>query len=74
VFGLLLATAPGAALWALPVAGGLLGAVPFCVLSASPRVSALLRAGRVAATPEELDGHGPSDAATPPCAAAEAEA
>jgi membrane glycosyltransferase len=74
VFGLLRATAPGAALWALPVAGGLLGAVPFCVLSASPRVSALLRAGRVAATPEELDGHGTGDAATPPCAAARAEA
>ncbi|MFC7541633.1 hypothetical protein ACFQU2_22190 [Siccirubricoccus deserti] len=54
VFGLLLATAPGAALWALPWAGGLVLAVPFCALTASPGVSAWLRARRVAATPEEL--------------------
>ncbi len=54
VFALLLATAPGAALWALPWAGGLLVAIPFCVLTASPRVSAALRRARVAATPEEL--------------------
>ncbi len=66
VFGLLLATAPGAALWALPAAGGLLGAIPFCVLSASPRFSALLRARGVAATPEELDGRrGAGGAACP---------
>ena len=64
VFGLLLATAPGAALWALPVAGGLLGAIPFCVLSASPRVSALLRRWAVAATPEELAGSGTAGVAT----------
>jgi membrane glycosyltransferase len=56
VFGLLLAAAPGAALWAAPVAGGLLVAIPFCVLTASPRVSAWLRARGVAATPEELAG------------------
>jgi membrane glycosyltransferase len=56
VFGLLLATAPGAALWALPVAGGLPLAIPFCVLTASPRVSALLRRRGVAATPEEIAG------------------
>jgi membrane glycosyltransferase len=54
VFGLLLATAPGAVLWALPWAGGLLVAVPFCVMTASPGLSAALRGGRVAATPEEL--------------------
>ena len=54
VFGLLLATAPGAALWALPWAGGLVVAVPFCVLTASSGVSAWLRGRRVAATPEEL--------------------
>ena len=54
VFGLLLATAPGAALWALPLAGGLLLGVPLCVLTASPAVSAWLRARGVAATPEEL--------------------
>jgi membrane glycosyltransferase len=54
VFGLLLMTAPAAALWALPWAGGLLVAVPFCVLTASPSLSARLREARVAATPEEL--------------------
>ncbi|MDI3309450.1 MAG: glucans biosynthesis glucosyltransferase MdoH [Acetobacteraceae bacterium] len=54
VFGLLLMTAPAAAFWALPWAGGLLVAVPFCVLTASPSLSARLREARVAATPEEL--------------------
>jgi membrane glycosyltransferase len=54
VFTPLLAWAPGAALWALPFAGGLLLAMPFCVLTASPRFSALLRRHRLAATPEEL--------------------
>ncbi|WP_268921326.1 glucans biosynthesis glucosyltransferase MdoH [Siccirubricoccus phaeus] len=54
VFGLLLWAAPGAALWALPFAGGLVAAVPFCVLTASPEVSAWLRTARLAATPEEL--------------------
>jgi membrane glycosyltransferase len=55
VFGLLLAgAAPAAALWALPWAGGLLMAIPFCVATASPGVSAALRDARVAATPEEL--------------------
>jgi membrane glycosyltransferase len=54
VFGPLLAAAPAAALWALPWAGGLLVAVPFCVLTSSPALSGLLRETRVAATPEEL--------------------
>nr|WP_135466650.1 glucans biosynthesis glucosyltransferase MdoH [Crenalkalicoccus roseus] len=58
VFGLLLATAPMAALWALPWAGGLLAAIPFCVATASPRLSAALRARGIAATPEELAGRG----------------
>ncbi|MBD0273336.1 MAG: glucans biosynthesis glucosyltransferase MdoH, partial [Acetobacteraceae bacterium] len=71
VFGVLLATAPGAALWALPAAGGLLVAIPFCVLTASPGVSALLRARGLAATPEELDGRrgGTGGAPRPPHAA-----
>jgi len=54
VLGLLLATAPAAALWALPWTAGLLLAVPFCVATASPRLSGWLRARRIAATPEEL--------------------
>jgi membrane glycosyltransferase len=44
----------GAALWAAPFAGGLLTAIPFCVLTADPRVSGWLRRHRVAAVPEEL--------------------
>lgn len=43
-----------AVLWAAPLAGGLLVAVPFCVLTAAPRVSAWLRKRGVAAGPEEL--------------------
>ncbi len=54
VFGDLLVTAPAAAAWALPWAGGLLLAIPFCVATASPRLSAALRTLHVAATPEEL--------------------
>jgi membrane glycosyltransferase len=54
VFGLLLATAPGALAWALPPAGGLLLAIPFCVATAAPRFSAHLRRHGLAATPEEL--------------------
>ena len=44
VFGLL-AGSWAAAAWAVPFAGGLLLAIPFCVLSADPRVSAWLRRG-----------------------------
>ncbi len=43
-----------AALWALPFAGGLLVAIPFCVLTANSGFSAALQARRIAATPEEL--------------------
>jgi len=43
-----------AALIALPFAGGLLVAIPFCVVTASPSVSAWLREKRIAALPEEL--------------------
>lgn len=45
----------GAVLWALPFAGGLLLAVPFCVLTADPAVSAWLRRRGIAAVPEELE-------------------
>ncbi len=54
VFGALALAAPAALAWALPLAGGLLLAIPFCVVTASPAVSAWLRAMRLAATPEEL--------------------
>jgi membrane glycosyltransferase len=54
VFGALALAAPAALAWALPLAGGLLLAIPFCVVTASPAVSAWLRATRLAATPEEL--------------------
>ncbi|MBK1657972.1 glucans biosynthesis glucosyltransferase MdoH [Paracraurococcus ruber] len=52
VFGVL--AAAGVAGWALPFAGGLLAAIPFCVVTASPGFSAELRDRRLAATPEEL--------------------
>jgi membrane glycosyltransferase len=44
----------GAALWAAPFAGGLLTSIPFCVLTANPRLSGWLRRRRVAAVPEEI--------------------
>ncbi len=53
-FAALAAGGMGAVLWALPFAGGLLTAIPFCVLSADPRLGAWLAARGVAATPEEL--------------------
>lgn len=44
-------------LWALPLAGGLPLAIPFCVLTAHPGFSAWLHARGIAATPEELSPH-----------------
>ena len=52
-FGFLALTAPWAVWFALPWAGGLLVAIPFCVWSASPRVAAFLTRRGLAATPEE---------------------
>ncbi len=53
----LFALLPGWAWWiAMPWAGGLLLAIPFAVLTASPRFSDWLREGRLCATPEELSG------------------
>src|SRR5262249_24475006 len=46
-----------ATLWALPLAVGLLVAVPFCVLTAEPRVGHWLRVRQLAAIPEERRGH-----------------
>jgi membrane glycosyltransferase len=53
---LLLAAAPAALPWALPWIAGLLLAIPFCVVTASPRFSARLAGAGIAATPEEIDG------------------
>ncbi len=47
-----------AVLVALPVAGGLLVAVPFCVATADPGVSAWLRRHGIAAVPEEVEARG----------------
>jgi membrane glycosyltransferase len=44
-----------AVVWALPFAGGLLVSIPFCVLTADPRISAWLWRNRIAAIPEELE-------------------
>jgi membrane glycosyltransferase len=43
-----------ATLWALPLAGGLLVSIPFCVLTADPRLGRWLRQRQIAAVPEEL--------------------
>lgn len=48
-----------ALLLALPFTLGMVLAVPLCVLSADPRLSAWLRVRRIAATPEELSGEIP---------------
>ena len=42
-----------ATLWALPLAGGLLVAIPLCVLTADPRFGRWLRDRQIAAIPEE---------------------
>ena len=43
-----------ACLWAAPLAGGLLLAIPFCVLTSNLRLGHFLRRRRVAAVPEEF--------------------
>ena len=53
VFGVLSQVSLWAVMVALPFAGGLLVAVPFCVLSADPKVSRALQVRLVAGTPEE---------------------
>ena len=45
-----------AALWAIPFAGGLLVAIPLCVLTADPRFGAWLQRRKLAAIPEEYGG------------------
>jgi membrane glycosyltransferase len=41
--------------WALPFAGGLITAIPFCVATADPRLGAWLQRHRLAAIPEEIN-------------------
>lgn len=53
VFAALAAGSWRAACWAALFAGGLLAAIPFCVLTANPRFSRWLRRHGVAAIPEE---------------------
>jgi membrane glycosyltransferase len=48
-----------AAIWALPLAGGLPLAIPLCVLTADPRFGRWLRRRNIAAVPEEF-GHHPA--------------
>ena len=57
VFALLAMTSWWAVLWAAPFAGGLLLAIPFCVLTAEPAVSDWFARLGLAATPEELHPH-----------------
>ena len=53
-----------ATLWALPLAGGLLVAIPLCVVTADPRVGRWLRLRQIAAVPEEIVVH-PEQPRTP---------
>jgi membrane glycosyltransferase len=46
-----------ATIWALPLAGGLLAAIPLCVLTADPRFGRWLRDRQIAAIPEEIGTH-----------------
>ncbi|SCW93555.1 glucans biosynthesis glucosyltransferase MdoH [Ancylobacter rudongensis] len=52
--GLLTAFAPGTLPWALPVLVGLMGAVPFAVLTAEPALGRWLARRGLCATPEEV--------------------
>jgi membrane glycosyltransferase len=46
-----------ATLWASPLAGGLLAAIPLCVVTADPRLGRWLRRQQIAAIPEEISHH-----------------
>ncbi|MGE0419990.1 MAG: glucans biosynthesis glucosyltransferase MdoH, partial [Acetobacteraceae bacterium] len=54
VFAGFMASGPAAVLIALPLAGGLLIAIPFCVLTSDPRLGAWLQRHAIAAIPEEI--------------------
>jgi membrane glycosyltransferase len=54
-----------ATLWALPLAGGLLAAIPLAVLTADRRLGEWLRARLIAAMPEEIAAHQQSAAVQP---------
>ena len=58
VFAAFASAGPLTVAMALPLAGGLLVAIPFCVLSADPRLGAWLQRRAIAAIPEELDPKG----------------
>jgi membrane glycosyltransferase len=54
-----------AVLWAAPLAGGLLLAIPLCVLTAQPHASRWLRTWQIAAIPEEVSRRAARPVATP---------
>jgi membrane glycosyltransferase len=54
VVALIIFARAGALLWSLPFVGGLLVAIPFCVLTADGRFGRWLRRRGIAAMPEEL--------------------
>lgn len=54
IFALLWAASPAAALWSLPLTAGFLIAVPFAVVTASPRLGRLFVATRFCGIPEEF--------------------
>jgi membrane glycosyltransferase len=59
-----------ATLWALPLAGGLLAAIPLCVLTADPRFGRWLRQREIAAIPEEIGFHADRQRTRAPAVAA----
>jgi len=54
LFALIAAGAPGALPFALPFIGGLLVAIPFATLTASPALGAFFARNKLCATPEEI--------------------
>jgi membrane glycosyltransferase len=62
VFATLAQVSAWAVCLALPFAGGLLVAIPFCALTSGPRLSRALRLSRLAGTPEEWAAHRRPDA------------
>jgi len=59
LFACFAAAGPVAVLWATPLLGGLPLAIPFCVLTADPRVGAWMQRHGIAAFPEELGALSP---------------
>jgi membrane glycosyltransferase len=65
LFAFLVTYAPGAVLWFLPFAIGLMAAIPFAVITSWPALGALAAQGKLLALPEEIDPPAELAAVTP---------